>query len=75
MWNFSRVVTTRPVNVDFGLLLIRLGIGLSIVIFHGWEKISGGPALWGALGGNMSNLGISFAPVMWGFMAALMERE
>lgn len=73
MWNFNRVVTTRPVNVDIGLLLVRLGVGLSIAMFHGWGKISGGPTLWKSLGGHMSNLGVTFSPVMWGFMAASAE--
>jgi len=73
MWNFSRVVTTRPVNVDFGLLLIRLGIGVSMAAFHGWAKISGGATLWASVGTGMGNLGVTFAPVMWGFMAGFAE--
>lgn len=73
MWNFNRVVTRRPVNVDIGLLMIRLGIGMSILVFHGWGKISGGPAAWERFGGAMGNLGVSFMPVMWGFMAGFAE--
>lgn len=58
---------------DLGLLLIRVGIGLSLMIFHGFGKIKGGPELWIKIGGSMQNLGIDFAPVFWGFMAAFSE--
>lgn len=58
---------------DLGLLLIRIGIGLSLMIFHGFGKIKGGPELWTKIGGSMQNLGIDFAPVFWGFMAAFSE--
>ena len=73
MWNFKRVVSTRPVNVDIGLLILRVGIGLSILVNHGYGKLTGGPALWERIGSNMSNLGITFAPAMWGFLAASSE--
>ena len=55
-----------------GLLLLRVGIGVSI-FFHGLPKITGGPETWTAIGGTMSNLGINFAPTFWGFMAAFAE--
>jgi putative oxidoreductase len=58
---------------DIGVLVIRLGIGASMFIFHGYGKITGGTALWEKLGSNMNNLGIDFYPVFWGFMAAFSE--
>lgn len=58
---------------DLGLLLIRLGMGLSLFLFHGYAKISAGPETWQGIGSNMGNLGIHFTPVFWGFMAALSE--
>lgn len=58
---------------DAGLLFIRLGIGFAFIFVHGWGKISGGPELWGKIGGSMANLGITFAPVFWGFMASISE--
>ncbi|MGH2574989.1 MAG: DoxX family protein [Ignavibacteria bacterium] len=58
---------------DFGLLLMRLGLGISYSLIHGWGKISAGPELWGKLGNAMSNLGITFLPHFWGFMAAFSE--
>lgn len=57
---------------EFGILVLRLGIGL-MFIFHGWPKIAGGAAGWMKLGMAMSYLGISFAPVFWGFMSAAAE--
>lgn len=58
---------------DAGLLFLRIGVGLGFIFVHGWGKFFGGPELWGKLGGSMANLGITFAPVFWGFMAALAE--
>lgn len=60
-------------NKDFGLLILRIGIGISFLFVHGWPKMMGGPALWEKLGGSMGNLGIDFAPIFWGFMAAAAE--
>ena len=60
-------------NKDLGLLIVRVGIGLSMMIFHGFGKLKGGPELWERIGGNMSNLGMDFFPVFWGFMAAFSE--
>ncbi len=55
-----------------GLLVIRVGLGVMFVI-HGWPKITGGVERWEGLGGAMSHIGIGFAPVFWGFMAAIAE--
>ena len=57
---------------NFGLLLLRLGIGV-MFIMHGTPKIFGGPEVWVNLGNAMQNLGISYCPVFWGFMASLAE--
>ena len=60
-------------NKDIGLLIIRVGFGLSMMIFHGFGKLKGGPEIWEKVGSNMGNLGINFFPVFWGFMAAFSE--
>ncbi|MGV3541531.1 MAG: DoxX family protein [Rufibacter sp.] len=52
-----------------GLLLLRIGIGVMFIL-HGWPKITGGPEKWEQVGGSMENLGITFAPTFFGFMAA-----
>lgn len=57
---------------DFGLLLLRLGIGFMFIL-HGWPKLTGGQEKWIQVGQNMELLGISFAPVFWGFMAGFAE--
>lgn len=58
---------------NFGLFILRVGIGAIFVIYHGWDKIMDGPDRWEKLGHNMSNLGINFLPTFWGFMAAFAE--
>ncbi|WP_276496822.1 DoxX family protein [Pontibacter litorisediminis] len=57
---------------NFGLLLLRVGIGVMFIL-HGWPKMAGGAERWEAIGQNMGLLGIGFAPVFWGFMAAFAE--
>ena len=58
--------------LDLGLLIMRCGLGLMFV-FHGWPKISGGAELWGTIGAAVSNVGIHFGFVFFGFMAACAE--
>ena len=58
---------------DLGMLIIRLGVGLGFIYFHGWGKITGGPERWERLGSAMRHLGIDFAHTFFGFMAALAE--
>ncbi|MFD2514867.1 DoxX family protein [Pontibacter locisalis] len=57
---------------NFGLLLLRIGIGIMFIL-HGWPKLAGGPERWEAIGQNMELVGIDFAPVFWGFMAGFAE--
>lgn len=59
-------------KIDFGLLLLRVGIGVMFII-HGWGKLTGGTERWEAIGSNVSNLGIDFGHTMFGFMAAFSE--
>jgi putative oxidoreductase len=57
---------------ELGLLILRVGLGAMFIV-HGWPKIQGGPPMWTGLGGAMANIGITFQPVFWGFMAAVSE--
>ncbi len=59
---------------DYGLLLLRVGIGLMFITIHGFPKISGGVQTWTVFGKTFNSIiGISFIPVFWGFMAAISE--
>ena len=58
---------------DWGILILRIGIGLAFALVYGWPKISGGPDFWVKLGSAMGNLGINFAPAFWGFMSSITE--
>ena len=60
-------------RLSLGLLVLRIGFGLSMALLHGWGKISGGPERWERVGGAMSNLGIDFFPTFFGFMAGFSE--
>jgi len=60
---------------DFGLLFMRVGLGLAYMI-HGSSKMFGGPERWSELGGSMQHLGlgVDLGPTtIWGFMAAFSE--
>jgi putative oxidoreductase len=58
---------------DVGLLLLRLGFGGMFAYQYGLDKLRGGPQEWTDLGKAMTLLGVSFAPVFWGFMSAFAE--
>ena len=58
---------------DLGLLILRVGFGLAFVWYHGYPKLSGGPATWTAIGDAVSNVGVTFGYPVWGLMAALAE--
>lgn len=68
-----KLLGNDPVHPDLGLLLLRLGVGLSMALFHGWGKITGGPETWARVGSSMSKFGLEFAPAFWGFLAAFSE--
>ncbi|SNC63906.1 putative oxidoreductase [Hymenobacter gelipurpurascens] len=57
---------------DLGLLILRVGIGIMFTI-HGYPKLIGGPEMWAKVGGTMKLVGLNFAPVFWGFLAAVAE--
>ncbi|HAJ56164.1 MAG TPA: DoxX family protein [Candidatus Omnitrophica bacterium] len=54
---------------DWGLLGLRFVFG-SMFVYYGFPKLFAGAQGWGQLGAAMGSIGISFAPVFWGFMAA-----
>jgi len=60
-------------HIDAGLLVIRVGIGLSMMLLHGYGKLTAGPESWARLGGQMARFGLDFFPVFWGFMAMFAE--
>src|SRR5579863_6588801 len=57
---------------DFGLLVIRVGLGI-LFIYHGLPKLIGGPARCEHLGNAAGSVGIHFLPTFWGFACALTE--
>ncbi len=57
---------------DFGLLVLRLVVGVTFV-YYGWTKIMGGQATWEGLGSAVSNFGLTDGHVYWGLGAALAE--
>lgn len=58
---------------DAGLLVMRLGVGIGFLYFHGWRKLAGGPEAWTRTGGAVEALGIDFGHTFFGFMAAFAE--
>jgi len=67
---YSRSILKSPLHI--GLLVIRIGIGASFIA-HGLPKLLGGPETWEQLGGAVQYIGIDFAPMFFGFMAAISE--
>lgn len=58
---------------DFGLLIMRVGIGALFTFVHGYPKLAGGPDKWESVGKAMGYLNIDFGHTAWGFAAALAE--
>jgi len=71
--NIKSFLFPKRWSVDGGLLLLRVGFGLSMAGLHGYGKLIGGPERWEGLGSQMQNFGIDFVPVFWGFMAMSAE--
>jgi putative oxidoreductase len=59
-------------TINLGILVIRLTLGFSMIA-HGYPKMAGGQEAWGNIGAAMGYLGLGFAPIFWGFMAAFSE--
>lgn len=57
---------------NIGILILRLGLGIAF-IFHGYPKLFGGPETWTDVGMAVQFLGIDFAPMFFGFLAAVTE--
>ncbi|MET0263859.1 MAG: DoxX family protein [Rariglobus sp.] len=58
---------------DFGLLVMRIGIGTLFMLVHGFPKLAGGVDKWESVGRAVSYLGIKFGYAGWGFAAATAE--
>jgi putative oxidoreductase len=58
---------------DLGLLILRIGFGLSFFWHHGYPKLTGGPQTWERIGDAVSNVGITFGYSAFGLAAALAE--
>lgn len=54
------------------LLIIRVGLGVMFIL-HGYPKLLGGPEQWEAVGSATKHIGITFYPLLWGFLAAATE--
>ena len=55
---------------DVGFLLMRVIVG-AFMIAHGVGKLMGGPDRMEGVGESMEILGLGFAPLFWGFLAAI----
>lgn len=62
-----------PRNFDLGMLVIRLGMGLGFLYYHGWGKLMGGVERWTSLGESMQRFGLDFGAPLWGFMISFAE--
>lgn len=58
--------------IDSVPLVLRIGLGATQLFAHGLPKLLE-PERWEATGRAMANLGITFAPTFWGFMAGFAE--
>jgi putative oxidoreductase len=57
---------------DFAPTITRLILGSTLLFAHGLPKVLA-PDRWERTGEAMASIGVTFAPVFWGFMAGAME--
>jgi putative oxidoreductase len=57
---------------DFGLLVVRIVIGLTFV-YYGWTKIMAGSLKWEGVGSAVGVFGLTEGHLYWGLAAALVE--
>lgn len=69
----KRIFGSEEFYRNWGLLLLRVGIGGSMIFFHGYAKLTGGPEVWEKVGAAMGIFGIYTMPVLWGALAAMAE--
>jgi putative oxidoreductase len=67
------VLTVFEKNREYGHLILRIGLGATSFFLRGIEQVAGGPERYQELGRAMGNIGITFAPMFWGAMAAATE--
>jgi putative oxidoreductase len=58
---------------DIGLLIMRLGIGTSMLIFHGYGKISVEIEVWKKIWSTIKTIKIDSLTQIWEFMALFSE--
>jgi len=58
---------------DFGLLILRAGVGIDFLLIHGWRKITAEPERLQQIGAFMPSFGIEEIQIFWGLCAALTE--
>lgn len=68
---FMRFHLPRP--ADAGLLVLRAGLGLSLMFTHGAETLFGGPEAWASLGSALFSLGVPRGHLGFGLTAAAVE--
>lgn len=68
------MVVTEKQNrfIDLGLLLLRIGVGITFVIV-GSPKMMGGPEEWEEIGTHAAYIGITAWPMFWGFVITVAE--
>lgn len=66
------LLSNTSLNNENAILFVRIFIGV-VMIFHGVPKILGGENSWMNLGLTMSNFGVYWLPMAWGYMAAMTE--
>jgi len=64
--------TSTPELTNLGVTIIRSGIGI-LFIGHGYSKLIKGVPEWKWAGEQMANIGITFAPILWGICAMISE--
>lgn len=72
MSDFQSLLRSSGTYVNFGLLILRIGLGIMFVM-HGLPKIQGGAEVWEKVGSAVQYLGINSFYTIFGLLAAVFE--
>lgn len=67
------MLTALSRYATFVPLILRLGLGTTLLFAHGLPKLLEGPERWESTGRAMQALGLGFAPMFWGVAAVATE--
>jgi putative oxidoreductase len=72
MSELHSILRSEGKYVNFGLLILRIGLGIMFVM-HGLPNVQGGMEVWTKIGSAVQYIGIHAFYSIWGLLASVLE--